>query len=232
MAGSGLLVLWDVDHTLLETRGVGSVVFREAFEAATGVGLEVMPDPTGLTEPAIFDAACRMAGVTVSLEVRSVFYDEQVQAYLRHAAELRERGRVLPGVREVLESLAGRGGVLQSVLSGNTRAASRAKLGVFGLDGYVDWDVAAGGDDHQVRPSLVPFVWDRVREKYGTYVGPVYTVLVGDTPADVKTGNANGCRVVGVATGRTDVDGLRRAGADPVLTDLSDTAAVLEALLT
>jgi hypothetical protein len=28
---SGLLVLWDVDHTLIETRGVGSELYRAAL---------------------------------------------------------------------------------------------------------------------------------------------------------------------------------------------------------
>jgi hypothetical protein len=47
------LVLWDIDHTLIETGSVGSEVFAEAFQAATGRRLESMPDSTGLTEAQI-----------------------------------------------------------------------------------------------------------------------------------------------------------------------------------
>ena len=30
------LVLWDIDHTLIETRGVGGQVYAEAFAKVTG----------------------------------------------------------------------------------------------------------------------------------------------------------------------------------------------------
>ena len=30
------LILWDIDHTLIETGGVGSEVFRDAFEQVSG----------------------------------------------------------------------------------------------------------------------------------------------------------------------------------------------------
>jgi phosphoglycolate phosphatase len=48
------LVLWDVDHTLMETGGVGAELFRAAFEQATGRALEHAATVTGRTEPAIF----------------------------------------------------------------------------------------------------------------------------------------------------------------------------------
>jgi phosphoglycolate phosphatase len=56
-------------------------------------------------------------------------------------------------------------------------------------------------------------------------------VLVGDTPLDVAAGRSAGARVVGVATGPHSVDELVEARAEPVLSDLRDTEAVLEAVL-
>src|SRR5260370_435043 len=50
------LVLWDVDHTLIETRGVGGELFREAFEQATGHKLGPAPDATPRTDPPHFRA--------------------------------------------------------------------------------------------------------------------------------------------------------------------------------
>jgi phosphoglycolate phosphatase-like HAD superfamily hydrolase len=57
-------------------------------------------------------------------------------------------------------------------------------------------------------------------------------VLVGDTPNDVLAGHLGGARVVAVATGSSDVQTLKAAGADLVLEDLTDTAAVVRAVLT
>jgi beta-phosphoglucomutase-like phosphatase (HAD superfamily) len=47
----------------------------------------------------------------------------------------------------------------------------------------------------------------------------------------VEAGRVGGARVIGVATGRTDADALREAGAETVLADLADTDAVVRAVL-
>jgi len=56
-------------------------------------------------------------------------------------------------------------------------------------------------------------------------------VLVGDTPLDVAAAQATGARAVAVATGGTKADELAESGADVVLPDLTDTAAVVSAIL-
>jgi phosphoglycolate phosphatase-like HAD superfamily hydrolase len=56
-------------------------------------------------------------------------------------------------------------------------------------------------------------------------------VLVGDTPLDVAAAKEGAARAVGVATGPYDELALREAGADAVLADLSDTEAVVAAVL-
>ncbi len=44
--GAQTLVLWDVDHTLMETGGVGFELFRTAFEQASGQQLTRAADVT------------------------------------------------------------------------------------------------------------------------------------------------------------------------------------------
>lgn len=63
------LVLWDIDHTLIETRGVGAELFREAFEQATGHKLEHPADVTGRTEPAIFQETVETHGIAYTDEL-------------------------------------------------------------------------------------------------------------------------------------------------------------------
>jgi phosphoglycolate phosphatase-like HAD superfamily hydrolase len=57
-------------------------------------------------------------------------------------------------------------------------------------------------------------------------------VLVGDTPLDVAAGRDGGAFVLAVASGRATEADLRRAGADVVLPDLTDTVALLQVLAT
>lgn len=224
-----LLVLWDVDHTLIETRGVGGEVFAAAFEVATGQALESMPDPTGRTEQDIFRRAAEAQHASGDYLFER-FAQAQTELYRSRAGELRERGRVLPGVPGVLEALHRLPDVAQSVLSGNTRASARAKLDAFDLTRYLDLEASAGGDDDPVRANLVPIAQQRAAARYGVVITGADTVLIGDTPSDVETAHANGCRVVAVASGKTSAHELRDAGADHVLDDLTDVHAVLDVL--
>jgi phosphoglycolate phosphatase-like HAD superfamily hydrolase len=55
--------------------------------------------------------------------------------------------------------------------------------------------------------------------------------VVGDTPADVRCGQAGGTRTLGVATGRFGLGDLVAAGADAVVDDLSDTRRAVALLV-
>ena len=60
---------------------------------------------------------------------------------------------------------------------------------------------------------------------------PEEVFVVGDSPADIEAGNANGVMTLAVATGSHPLEYL--AGFNPTcaLPDLSDTARVLDLLL-
>lgn len=225
------LVLWDIDHTLLQTGGVGSEVFKAAFKTATGRDLENAPDPTGKLEPALFAAACAENSIADSSEYFAAFAEAQAREYVIRAADLAERGTVLPGVREVLAELAGVPGLIQTVLSGNTLLSGRAKLEIFGLATWIDLSCAVGGEDAATRPELVDAAWSRVRAVHDREFSAADTVVIGDTPADVDAARRSGCRVVAVATGKTTAAELERAGADVVLADLSDRRTAVDAIL-
>lgn len=138
-------------------------------------------------------------------------------------------GRSLPGARETLTALARHPWIHQSVLTGNLREVARVKLDVFGLNGFLDLDSGAYGDDSPERPKLVAIAQRRAARRTGATFDNNRTVLIGDTPKDVEAGLAAGVRVIAVATGETTVDELRTAGAMTVLGEL-DSQAVFEAL--
>jgi phosphoglycolate phosphatase-like HAD superfamily hydrolase len=159
------------------------------------------------------------------------FSEALATALAAKAALIRERGRALPGAREILAALGRSDGVVQSLLTGNVQPNALLKLASFELDGYLDFDVGGFGSDNRHRPSLVEVARAKAEGKYGTaFAGPA-TVLVGATPLAVDAGRAGGARVVAVATGPYGVDELEATGADAVLPDLRDTERVLAAIL-
>jgi phosphoglycolate phosphatase-like HAD superfamily hydrolase len=155
---------------------------------------------------------------------------------------VREHGRVLPGAAEAVRALTATGSaagggpgngdlLVQSVLTGNMRVLAQVKLGALGLDRVLDLRVGAYGDSHEIRADLVPLARANATAAYGAdFSGPA-TVLVGDTPLDVEAALVAGARAVAVASGEFSVADLEAAGADAVLPDLTDTAAVLALIL-
>ena len=225
-----LLLLWDVDHTLIETRGVGFAIYQRAFPAATGRPLAELAKVSGRTELDIMRETLRVNDVEPTDEAVGRLAGALVQGYEDARAELIGQGRALPGARETLAELAADPAVYQTVLTGNLRDVARIKLEVFELDGFLDLDAGAYGNDHQERAELVAIAQQRASERAGDEFSSNATVLIGDTPNDVRAGLAAGVRVIGVATGKTSVDTLREAGATWVVLSTEHVAPILRTL--
>ncbi|GAA3010534.1 HAD family hydrolase [Streptomyces fulvorobeus] len=219
-----LIVLWDIDHTLIENSGVSKEIYAAAFTTLAGTG------PTG---PA------RTEGRTDRLIMRDMFQREglsepdwaTIEAALACAGqerlrELSRRGTALPGVRDVLKAASVRDAWVSSVLTGNIAANAHVKVSAFGLDPLLDLAVGAYGADALQRPSLVAVARERAQCLRGVQ-DDVPVVLVGDTPRDVEAALATGSRIIAVASGVHSREELAAAGASMVLPDLTDTAQVL-----
>jgi phosphoglycolate phosphatase-like HAD superfamily hydrolase len=217
------LVLWDIDHTLMATRGLGRELWAAAFEQVTGVELCKQASVTGSTERVILRETARLHDIPYSDALFEQFADALGSLHVRRATELRERGHALPGAAVLLAALAEKD-VRQSVVTGNIRQAAEVKLGVFGLDTYLRLDDGAYAEDGEGRPELLRAALAHAG------VTSDKAVFLGDTPADVTGGHEAGVRVVAVATGRASVHELRDAGAGTVLDSLSDTSRALAAI--
>jgi len=215
------LVLWDIDHTLIDTRGVGRELSAAAFARTTGQPMREQAKIDGITEQVIFRETARLHGLTTSRPDFERFARALTEEHLNHINDLRERGHALPGAAAALDALDA-DGVRQTVVTGNVRAVAEIKLQVFGLDSRILWDLGAYGEDNDVRAELVRLTLERAHATGDS------AVLIGDTPADIEGGHANGVRVIAVASGRSDETTLRDAGAETVLSDLRDTELLVK----
>jgi phosphoglycolate phosphatase-like HAD superfamily hydrolase len=240
-----LLVLWDIDFTLIDARGVGTRLYRMVFRDMFGTDLPRAADMAGRTDRAIVLDTLARAGIPEPRQHLEQFL-AGLAALAPAGRELAQRhSRALPGAAAALDALAAyapgadraaldgarKVSVVQSVLTGNVRPMAEMKLSALGLDGDLDFDVGAYGEAHEVRAELVHMAREKAARKYRTdFSGPA-TVLVGDTPLDVAAALETGARVVAVATGGSTAAVLAGSGAHTVLPDLTDTRAVLSAIL-
>lgn len=194
------VLFWDLDGTLLLTGRAGLYAFEEALEEVTGTtsNLHELSTP-GFTDAGVARLVLEHAGQpsdpeTVEAVLRS--YERRLPDSLP-----RRQGRVLDGIREVLEDLEGRDDVRSYLLTGNTPAGARAKLGHYDLDRFFPDGEGAFCVDHGSRVEIA-------RRALPLAEGADAAYVIGDTPADVECGKAIGARTIAVASGWHSVEEL------------------------
>ncbi len=228
-----LLVLFDIDGTLLRTPGAG----RRAITAAMA---DRMVDSEawqrirfdGKTDPQIVREMLEASGDASAGDPGAV--GPILERYLVHLetelARTPGSTRLLPGVSALLDRLEAQTDVVLGLLTGNIARGAGLKLRSGGLD-PTRFRVGAYGSDSPHRPDLPAIAAERAAPIFGRVPAGEAVVIVGDTPADVTCGHGIGARAVAVATGSYPVAALRDAGARSAFVDLSDTELVLEAIL-
>jgi phosphoglycolate phosphatase len=226
------LVLFDIDGTLVLTGGAGIRAMNRACEELVGHRQALANIPVaGRTDRIILTDVLRQAGQSPDDGLLDRLRDRYVE-YLQEEIErpgrtqnfesLGARGAVkaiMPGIRELLDTLQRRDDVFLGLLTGNFHAGARIKLEHFDLWRY--FRCGAFGDDSADRNDLVPFAVRRAKECGVPELAPEHIVVVGDTPHDIACARAVGAVPVAVATGGFTADQLREHGADLVFQDLS-----------
>ena len=217
-----LVWLFDVDGTLLLTDGAA----REAFSFAVRQRLGVEDDLRGIafagrTDPVILAEILNKHGRDLPDGEAPRFW---AAAYARMEALLTPgRGRLLPGVPELLAAVDQEPAWVPALLTGNTTGMARIKLGHFGIAGRFAY--GAFGEEAEDRNALARVAVARAQERYG--VPPGRCIVIGDTEHDIACARAAGARVVAVATGMCERAVLASHAPDLLLDDLSDAAPCL-----
>ena len=231
MKPSWCLLLWDVDHTLIENAGVSKEIYLKAFQILTGETATFPPRTDGRTDMAIMEDLL----AANNSDTAQFGWQQQYEA-LRLAGQLKKtdlarRGHALPGAKETLRQVSTRlQGTIQGPLTGNIEENARVKLGAFGMEQLLDFEVGAFGSESRRRSDLVGVAQKKAATKMAFDPGSDSTVLIGDTPLDVEAGLTKGAHVLAVATGPASVNELLAAGADVALRDLTEWEAFGESV--
>ena len=215
------LVLFDIDGTLLLTHDeVYIEANRLALTEVYGSTPEG-PDVPGDTATAHTRRALSAAGFSgEAIEAGLARWCETFSAhYVRLLADADTSHWVLaPFALEVVAATAN-----PALLTGNPPAVAPARMHRLGLADSFPPGEGAFGCERDSRIELFALARGRAGGRPAER-----TVAVGDTPLDVSSAHAAGCRCVAVTTGRYTRDEL--AAADAVISDLAALSSALAGL--
>lgn len=217
-----MLVLWDIDGTLLDTKGTGPEAFRHTardfFEAD-------LPELSfgGATDSGLLR---QLSDHFERPALNAVEFESFIDAYVERMRQGMNRpdfaGSTFDSAVRLFDELAKEEHVHQSLLTGNARRGAEAKLEHFSLWSRLDHEGGAYGDDHHERNHLGPIAMERVKQRTGREFASKEVLIIGDTRRDIECANAISARCLAVSTGWTSNEELRAGGAWRVCEDLSE----------
>lgn len=137
-------------------------------------------------------------------------------------------GRLLPGVRTLLDILAGRQDVALGLLTGNLERAAEIKLNHVGVNDFFSF--GGFGDHFPDRNDVAAAAVGAASSALGDAFDHSKILVIGDTVNDIRCARSIGARVIAVETGGGTSADLHAAKPDHVFPDLSDSTQFLSQL--
>jgi len=219
---ASLVWLFDVDGTLLLTKGAGREAMSLAFQDLFGIEDDLTSIPfAGRTDAVILADMLAKHRLELRDGERERYWD-RVVARMRTLMDP-PRGGLLAGVPALLDTIGAEPGWVRALLTGNVAGMARIKLEAFGVYGAFAW--GAFGDEAPNRNELAKLAVRRAAERHG--VPPERCVVVGDTEYDIACARAAGAKAVAVATGGTTKQALEAFAPDLLMDDLRDPERIL-----
>lgn len=214
---SRVVLLFDIDGTLVDCGGSGRAAMREGFARATGKA-DAVDNVVfgGMTDRAIARIGLENIGQVATMDA----IDAVLAAYLEVLPAFiaaQPKFRVLAGATDLVAWTRERGFVV-GLGTGNLRAGARIKLSHAGLDSLFPF--GGFGCDAEDRNELIRIGYER-----GKAIARAQTtkcVVIGDTPRDVACARAIGAQVVAVSTGKFDSRSLAEHSPDLLVEGLED----------
>ncbi|QEG23538.1 HAD family hydrolase [Mariniblastus fucicola] len=218
-------LLFDIDGTLIRTRGVGMGAMGQAI--VEHYGHTDIPDVRvhGCTDRGIISELFRQLEIDLDAD-HSGFL--QTYCELLHGKLKVHGGDLLPGVVDLLEHLNAHPNVALGLLTGNAQRAAEIKLDHFGLREYFLF--GGYGDDHSDRNDVAEEASNAAATFLGDRFDDAKVWVIGDTSNDIRCGRSIGAKVLAVETGGDCKDTLAAKEPDLQLSDLSNVSAWLKTL--
>lgn len=213
-------ILFDVDGTLIRTRGVGVQAFARAFNT-----LFKFPDTTkkisfaGRTDVSLAKEYFRLNNYTPTPQDIENFF----AAYVFWLYEMIKYsdGGVCDGVVEFIHKAKRLSPPpLIGLLTGNIRLGAEIKLRHFGI--WDEFEIGAFSDDAEDRNEIARIAYERACRALGERLDGNQIVVVGDTKHDINCARAIGARALAVGTGGEPIERLKMYSPDWAVQNLNE----------
>jgi phosphoglycolate phosphatase-like HAD superfamily hydrolase len=215
-----MVILFDIDGTLISTGGAGRRAYEAAFAQEFGEDHGLLEFSfSGMTDPLLIRRGLEAA----EREVTPAIVDAMVERYLEHlpaTLQTVSTYTVYPGVDDIVPALADRPDLALGLGTGNVEQGARLKLEPAGLNDYFAF--GGFGSDAEDRAEILRAGAERGAAQLGCDVATTRVVVIGDTPRDIDAARRIGAQCIAVDTGSTDTDAIREAGPDLFVPDLRD----------
>lgn len=216
------LLLFDIDGTLLRSRGASREAKSLAMLEVFGTDANIKEHPFGGKTD--WQILCE---VLEPLGFSKAEIGREMPRYQRVFA--REMARVignyevtaLPGAHDLIAHLRQQEDIMLGLVTGNTEETAPVKLIAGGF--APDWfTVGAYGSESDNRNDLPRFAMERAHAHSGHPIAPQDVMVIGDTVMDVLCARAVGAVAVTVFTGFEERDAIIESQPDYMLEDLRD----------
>ena len=222
------MLLFDIDGTLLKTKGAGRIalekVFCELFGVENAWG-NLKPD--GRTDPAIIH---EIAEKSIGRRLTRLEYKIVVRLYLEYFRKtIKEVDfELMPGISDLMPFLSGKKHLLLGLATGNFEQPSWLKLRRGNLHQFFSF--GGFGSDATDRTKLTAKAISRGRKMLPKRSKLENIFVIGDTPHDVAVGKNLGVKTIAVATGSNKKSELKRYSPDFLFSDLRDVERFMDVL--
>ena len=222
------LLLFDIDGTLLISKGAGRKAMQAAVRRITkkeDVTIDGV-DFSGRTDPHIIRDVFINNGFSADdweqwiPEALSAYVDAFQDAYAH------DQFVALPGVHELIHKLHEAPNVQLALLTGNLETTAYLKVQAIGLEEYFPFGAFAS--DNADRYQLPRIAVKRALDHTGHNFDGKNVVIIGDTRHDILCGRDINVLSVAVSTGHYSAEDLTVHNPDILLEDLSNAAEFFE----
>lgn len=232
-----MIWLFDIDGTLIQSGGAGSLAMGEALSHAFGAPKDTSGVSfSGRTDYAITRDLFEVHGIPVSSETMQVFWGAYLERLPKALSQC--EGAVLPGALDWIRHIAADVKCSVGIVTGNMKAAAEIKLRHFGLAQYFDFGGYGDSspDRNDVAAAAVAdarrYLQETAKPNASSNVPNSKIWVIGDTPFDISCARSQSLRVIGVATGGFSIEELSGHSPDITLPSLADKSVLVDLLNT